>query len=169
MKNFFLTFGIITSLILTTSCSSNEDIENLEREAFKNDTSFLKEDGGGSVTTVWTIGRKSMNCFRLGICKLKKVKIKVESLEATVYDNRMFAADIKNIDSNNFILQVDEENMRDIIKEYGGKYLILEEDYTIDKEETDNLGLSENFTIKAGQYTFIKNESNSMFEVNISN
>lgn len=81
----------------------------------------------------------------------------------------MFAAEIKVIDSNNFILQVDQENMRDITKEFGGNYLILEEDYTIEKEESDNLNLSENFVIKAGQYNLIKNTSNSLFEVLISN
>jgi hypothetical protein len=167
MKKVFLTFGIITSLILSTSCSTDEANETLENEEIQTDTSYQKADG--SVTTVWTIGRKSMNCNRLGICKLSKVKIKVESIEATVYDNKMFAADVKILNANNFTLQIDEENMRDIRKEYGGEYLILEEDYVIEKTESDNLKLSNGFTIKAGQYNLIKNGSNSLFEVQISN
>lgn len=93
----------------------------------------------------------------------------MESIEATVYGNRMFAADIKVIDPNNFVLQVDQENMRDITKEFGGDYLILEEDYAIEMEESNNLNLSDSFVIKAGQYNLIKNDSNSLFEVLISN
>lgn len=81
----------------------------------------------------------------------------------------MFAADVKILNANNFTLQIDEENMRDIRKEYGGEYLILEEDYVIEKAESDNLNLSNDFTIKAGQYNLIKNLSNSLFEVQISN
>jgi hypothetical protein len=167
MKKVFLTFGIITSLILSTSCSTDEAIETSKNAEIQTDTSYQKADG--SVTTVWTIGRKSKNCNKLGICKLKKVKIKVESIEATVYDNKMFAADVKILNANNFTLQIDEENMRDIRKEYGGEYLILEEDYVIEKAESDNLNLSNDFTIKAGQYNLIKNLSNSLFEVQISN
>ena len=47
----------------------------------------------------------------------------------------MFAAGVKVVDPNRFILQVDEENMLDIVKEFGGKYLTLEEDLTISAEK----------------------------------
>jgi len=169
MKNFFLTFGIISSLILTTSCSSDEGFETLENTEIQTNKLLQKGDVNGSVTTVWSIGRKSKNCFKIGICKIKKVVIEIESIEATVYDNRMFAADVRAIDSNNLILQVDGENIKDIIKEFGGEYLILDEDYVIDDKECGNLNLSNGFTIKAGKHTLIKNKLTSLFEVEISN
>lgn len=165
---------------LLVSCSDTADTENLSASytaSTKNSTqSKLADDndefGGidsGSVTTVWTIGRKSKSCGGIGICKLTKVKVKVESIEATVYGNRMFAAGVNVLDPNRFILQVDEENMRDIVKEFGGKYLTLEEDLTISAENSAELGLSENFIIKKGIYDLLLNESNGLYEVKIVN
>lgn len=81
----------------------------------------------------------------------------------------MFSGEVKKIDANNFVLQVDEENMRDIVKEFGGKYLILEEDFIIEKIDSEELGLSDNFTIESGTYGFIKNEINSLYELQITN
>lgn len=172
MRKKILSLSILFSLILATSCSNDLNNETSTNQVDKSSQRLEEDDddgGSGNATTVWTIGRKSRDCFSIGICKLKKVKVKVLTVEATVYGNRMFAANIKPIDSNNFILQVDEENMLDIVKEFGGKYLILEEDFTIDSEETVNLNLTENFTIKSGQYNFVKNNTNSLYELQLSN
>ncbi|WP_295203783.1 hypothetical protein [uncultured Chryseobacterium sp.] len=181
MKNKFLHASTVLCLAFLTSCSATTDTEDLSLSAstasVKNSTqNKLADDsdeyggiGSGSVTTVWTIGRKSRECGGIGICKLTKVKVKIESIEATVYGNRMFAAGVKVVDPNRFILQVDEENMLDIVKEFGGKHLILEEDLTISAESAEELGLSENFIIKKGIYDFLKNESNGFYEVKIVN
>lgn len=171
-KRFLLLPAIYLNFILIIGCTSTEIAELPVVENNKTQQRLDEEDGGGgsgSVTTVWTIGRQSRNCFSIGICKLKKVKLKVLSIEATVYGNRMFAGELKKIDSNNFILQVDKENMRDIIKEFGGEYLILEEDFIIDPIDSEELELSNNFTIESGRYDFIKNETNSLYEVLIRN
>lgn len=171
MKKRFLLLSVLLSLTLVTSCSNSDEVVEDSSTNAKNST-LLQRDGdidSGSVSTTWTIGRKSRNCFSIGICKLKKVKVKIESIEATVYGNRMFAGNVKAIDANHFILQVDEENMLDIVNEFGGQYLVLEEGFTIDREEAANLNLAEGFTINAGKYDFVKNISNSLFELQLSN
>lgn len=175
-KKILLTSVILFNLTLFISCSSiesNEDeiLENKKVEQNQFESREDDDDGGGSgsVTTTWTIGRKSQDCFSLGICKLKKIKVKYLGVEATIYGNRMFSGEVKKIDVNNFVLQVDEENMRDIVKEFGGKYLILEEDFIIEKIDSEELGLSDNFTIESGTYGFIKNEINSLYELQITN
>ncbi len=82
-KNIFLSIVIFTFFV--TSCSENQDsnIDFLNSKSKKEPelnidftiSGKTSENKLFGIGTTWTIGRRSLNCRRLGICKLESVTI----------------------------------------------------------------------------------------------
>ena len=159
MKKFI--FGIFATVLLSTFAFAINPIVNeisIEKQS-KKEVQQIKE-----VSTTWTIGRKSRNCHRIGICKLEKVKITIA--EGDVPDNGGdYYCKVSNNGSGQLKLVVDSNNMEIIKKGFGGEYLILEEDFTIeDADLLKELGL-ESYTIKTGTYDFQYDKETSKYSL----
>jgi|GEM_PF-1829548 len=156
----------IMSLPLIFGCSESETFD--DSYSVISNTTTSQEFGSKKAKSIggtWSIGRKSKSCRGLGLCRLKAVHFN----NYTIKVDRTFYSDIKIINTNKFILYVDEENMSEIVNGYGGEYLILEEDFIFDQEEITALNLAENFTIGEGVYGFLQDTETSLYWVEISN
>lgn len=76
---------------------------------------------------------------------------------------------MKSLDENSFLYQATDEFLKDIVSEFKGEYIVLEEDFVIDEDIRNELGLVKDFTIHAGTYKLVKNESSSLYEVVFKN
>lgn len=182
MKNTILLLAFVLGTLSFNSCSEEQlqeeqlQVENSQElmKSAESDWPKIKEIG---VKTKWTIGRKSKNCRKLGICKLKEVKpyIKFETKNANLNQNsdlegREISAFVSVSPSRDaFSFLVDEENLGYVQDYFGGNKLILEEDYLLEPEESTDLGVEQNFILKAGEYEFIFDENYDYYEVIFTN
>lgn len=160
---------LVFSILALSSLNSFAKTTNpATKHGHKKETAAaVKPDGG--ISTTWTIGRRSRNCNSIGICKIKKVVISGEGIDVTVYGNRMFAGTVTPKDENSFLYEATDEILKDIVSEFKGEYIVLEEDFVVDEDIAKELGLAKDFTIKAGTYNLVKNEKSGMYEVVFKN
>ncbi len=164
MKKIKLSYlSILTLLfinILLTSCSKDENIvesQKIEPELYTNfnlidgsSANLAKKDPGIKVTL--SVGRKSKNCKKVGICKVKEITIEYlnsEPLEGMTFvseqidgQNYLILALTSDLDSDkfdtNFYIDedvIDEEsglvipvgtyNLDDTVGNYGGYKVLL--------------------------------------------
>lgn len=97
-KSIVLIYIFLIAFITVSCDNSNKKNSLIEPELFNdftlidasNQASFNTNRNVG-VGTVWTIGRKSKNCHRLGICKLDKIIINVNKSQRVLEDNEVFS------------------------------------------------------------------------------
>ncbi|PJX23293.1 hypothetical protein CAP47_06185 [Psychroflexus sp. S27] len=158
----FLTLCIVVSI--TSSCSDDISVDDTEL------LDYQEKVNSGHVKTVWRIGRKSRNCFRIGICKLDKVEVKIERVKITVYEDKSIGTYLIKEDNQTIRLEVDKDYMQKIRDEFGGDFLKLEEDFVLDDDDCDKLEISKGFTFKAGTYDFVEsNVDPDVFYVRLTN
>ena len=147
-----LVFGLIATVVFGFAGNAFcvEKKENRKsNELIKQPISTLD----GSISTTWTIGRKSKNCHRFGICKLEKVTITIAEGDVPNSDGDFYGK-VSNNGKKQIELVVDSNNIERIKKAFGGESLILEEDFTIDDVDLlKQLGLDK-YTLKSGTYNF---------------
>lgn len=130
------------------------------------DDSFnIEEKTSGHIKAKWRLGRKSKNCFGFGICKLDEVKAKIERVEITIYENKSLGSYLVKEDNETIRLEINKEYLQKINDEFGGDFLILEEDFTLDRDDCNFIEISNDFTLKAGTYNFEENiyDSNILY------
>ncbi len=181
-KKTILPLAFVLGALGLNSCSEEQlqekqlQVENNQELMKSSDSDWpkIKEVG---VKTKWTIGRKSKNCFKLGLCKLKEVTpyIKFETKNANVnqgsdLEDREISAFVSVSPSRDaFSFLVDEDNLGYVQYYFGSNKLILEEDYLLEPEESTDLGVEQNFILKAGEYEFIYDENYDYYEVIFTN
>jgi hypothetical protein len=119
----------------------------------------------GSVEVTFEIGRKSKGCEGFGICKVTKVKIKIEEISLKSRTNtKTFNGTISSV-KGKLLLSINKDEAN-IVKEYfNGIQLIIEEEYLVDDREVlKDLGVS-NITVGVGTYNFKFNENNQTYEL----
>ena len=123
----------------------------------------------------FTIGRNSRNCFRVGVCTVKPIKVTVAIkrltnstvtksdlvtiLERESLSNREFNS-LVIYDSKNLTLFTDQKNLDIISKEMDGIEYIIEEDYNYIDEEN-----SVNYTMKAGKYPILFDSAKELYYI----
>ncbi|ESU29167.1 hypothetical protein FLJC2902T_12090 [Flavobacterium limnosediminis JC2902] len=93
-------------------------------------------------------GRASKECAGWGICKLD-VTLEGEPSDFIGMMNR----------NGNLQIEISKKGMDSIAKIFGGKTIIIEEDFTLSKEVCYKVGLKEGYTIKAGKYSIVTDAS----------
>lgn len=93
-------------------------------------------------------GRKSRGCAGFGICSTDIV------LEGQVSD---FLGMLTKDGRLN--VEITPKGLESIVKTFGGKTIIIEENFTLSNEFCKELGLREGYTIKAGKYSVAPNAS----------
>lgn len=164
-----LLFSALTAL--TVSCS-NDTNPSSENQSFQ----FKDDDGlSGSVKTVWTIGRKSRNCFGIGICKYVKTVVKVEDIEVDLsklkQEKIIYTVTVpKSLSTGGKVAMLWQirDASYDYIQEYfHGEHIIFEEDTQFNTSEIP--GFEKTFTIAKGTYPLAYNPNSDAYEVMFEN
>lgn len=88
-------------------------------------------------------GRKSKNCGGFGICILR-INISPE-LGAEIIQALLLPGGVLKV-------AMPPKFYKDHASAFQNGYLVVEEDYVIDRETTKAIGLKDNYTIKTGKY-----------------
>lgn len=145
-----LVFGLIaTVLTMNLSLAS----ENLNYPA------------DGSVEVTLKIGRKSRGCLGIGICKVEKVKIKIENISLRQQsEDKIIKIKISNV-GDKLLFSFDKENSKIIEENFKGYQLTLEEDYTVDDLDVLKDLSKDKIVIKKGVYKLNYNSKNNNYEL----
>lgn len=140
-------FGFVVLLGLSMSAKEVVSTEKLTKKEIVVDH---KSEGDDllkiSIHIDW--GRKSRGCVGFGICTTDIVfeGQASEFLGMLTKDGRL------NV-------EITPKGLESIVKTFGGKTIIIEENFTLSNEFCKELGLREGYTIKAGKYSVVTNAS----------
>lgn len=176
MRKIFTT-GMLLTIILTSSCSSDEkDVTVSQRNLITKsldmsiDQMPVSDPPEGSVKTVWTIGQKSKKCHGVGICSHVKTTIKIGKLPPYTYPAPPYPtstsaySDVLPIDQNTFWIEFDDFSTQNIKDSFGGEFITLDEDFIID-ENVVGIDIANDFVIAAGTYKLQKRSASGLYGI----
>lgn len=160
-------------LVFVYSCSN----ESIESNTYQNNTAYRSKITGGSITL--DIGRTSRNCRGLGICRVAKASLTIDNKYTITYTNpnsKMMGestielkCNYESIDKDSFYLLIDKSIIGELKDIQGGDNFIFEEDFIFDKNMTDIMGISENFTVEESSIPIIYFKDNDLYKILIVN
>lgn len=139
-----LLFGFVAVVAFGLNVNAKE-VVSTEKVSEKEAVVSSKSDSEDLLKVKITIdfGRKSRGCVGFGICSI------VAEGEISL-DQISFKGDVTS--NGNLQLEVTKLGMESVIKTFGSKTIILEEDFTVSDEVCNQIGLKAGYTIKAGKY-----------------
>lgn len=146
-----LLFGFVAVVAFGLNVNAKE-VVSTEKVSEKEVIVSSKSDSEDLLKIKITIdfGRKSKGCVGFGVCSIVA--------EGDIpLDQISFKGDVNS--NGNLQLEVTKLGMESILKTFGSKTIILEEDYTLSNEVCNQIGLKEGYTIKAGKYTVTTDRS----------
>ncbi|CAM3673142.1 hypothetical protein FSS13T_26400 [Flavobacterium saliperosum S13] len=146
-----LLFGFVAVIAFGLNVSAKE-VVSTEKLSEKEAVVSSKSDSEDLLKIKITIdfGRKSKDCTGFGVCSIV--------LEGDIpLDQISFRGEANS--NGNLQLEVTKLGLESIIKTFGSKTIILEEDFTVSSEVCKQIGLKEGYTVKAGKYTVTTDRS----------
>jgi len=169
-------------IIVGISCTneSNDISEDVNAEILTSTQSnnYVTNGGGYKIGggIKFTLGRTSRSCHGLGICRVNKVRVKINDFDA-VWENvqddpaaREYNSyvetnyGIRTINSEkSLVIEIYPHMLVDFIEKEGGENFIVEEDYVIEDEFSILMGLESGYTVRKGEYPLEYDEETNVY------
>lgn len=155
------------------SCDSTDQLDQSDQQSINVKVQAYEESWPkeGNIKVVWSIGRKSKNCFGIGICRREVTEVTIGDLPPINIDEAIelvtslkFVSTVQNIDNKYLLLKIDKNSYEAINEIFKGDALILEEDF-IFENDIPELNLNSSFLIKKGVYPLYYNKLEDIYEV----
>lgn len=144
-----LLFGLVAVVAFGLNVNAKE-VNSIEKKLSKETVVSSKLDSDDlykiNIHIEW--GRKSKDCRGFGICS-SDISFDFELPKFSAMANA----------NGNLQVRISDAGLESIVKTFGTKTIIMEEDFIFSSEVCKQIGLKEGYTIKAGKYAVTTDRS----------